>query len=88
MDVALDMTREKIENAYAASADCIVNACSFCHLQFDTGQTEINKKLGKSYNMPIIYYTQLLGLAMGFSPRELGLHQNFVSVEPLLAKIG
>ncbi|MCS7139445.1 MAG: CoB--CoM heterodisulfide reductase subunit B [Candidatus Nezhaarchaeota archaeon] len=88
IDVALDITREKIENAYASKADCIVNACSFCHLQFDLGQVEINKARNTSYSMPIIYYTQLLGLAMGFSPKELGLHQNFISVEPLLKKIG
>jgi len=88
LDVALHMTKEKIENAYASGADCIVNACSFCHLQFDTGQIEINKSYGTSFNMPIIYYTQLLGLAMGLSPEELGLHQNNVSVEPLLRKLG
>ena len=88
LDVALDMTREKVENAQAAGADCIVNACSFCHLQFDTGQTEVSKRLGKPYAMPVVYYTQLLGLAMGFSPREMGLHQNFISVEPLLKRIG
>jgi heterodisulfide reductase subunit B len=87
LDVALDMTREKVENAQAAGADCIVNACSFCHLQFDTGQTEISKKLGKPYAMPVVYYTQLLGLAIGLSARELGLHQNFISVEPLLKKV-
>ncbi|MHC1628814.1 MAG: CoB--CoM heterodisulfide reductase subunit B [Candidatus Nezhaarchaeales archaeon] len=87
LEVALDMTREKIESAYASNVDCIVNACSFCHLQFDFGQTEINKACNTSYSMPVVYYTQLLGLAMGFSPKELGLQQNFINVEPLLKKL-
>ena len=87
LEVALDMTREKIESAYASNVDCIVSACSFCHLQFDFGQTEINRACNTSYSIPIIYYTQLLGLAMGLNPKELGLHQNFISVEPLLKKL-
>jgi heterodisulfide reductase subunit B len=71
-----------------ANADCIVNVCSFCHLQFEVSQAQINKELGeKKYQLPVLYYTQLLGLAMGLDPNQLGLHKHVVNTQPLLDKI-
>ena len=46
LDVTLDYTKEKLDNMTAAGVDAIVNVCPFCHLQFDVGQTEVNKKYG------------------------------------------
>ena len=88
LDIALDMTREKLENAKQADADCMVTPCAFCHLQLDRGQIEIRDKMGITFNMPILHYAQLLGLALGLKPEELGLFNNAISVEPVLAKLG
>ncbi|MFW9896019.1 MAG: CoB--CoM heterodisulfide reductase subunit B [Candidatus Thorarchaeota archaeon] len=99
-EISLDFTREKLENMRAAGADAIVTVCPFCHLQFDLGQIEINKifkdRIEEPFNIPVIYYTQLLGLALGMSPEEVGLVKNkelsgvppFISIEPFLTKIG
>ena len=86
--VSVDIAKEKLDNLIEAEVDCIVNVCSFCHLQYETAQVQLNKELGeKRYNIPVLYYTQLLGLAMDFDPTELGLNKHVVDTQPLLDKI-
>ncbi len=89
LEVALDYTREKVENMLKAGADCTLNICPFCHLQFDRGQVEIREKLGTSLNLPVVHWMQLAAMCMGLAkPREVGLHGHLISVEPLLKKLG
>lgn len=88
IEIALDTTREKLTNMISAGVDCVVNPCASCHLEFDRGQVEIGHAFGNSFNLPVLYYTQLLGLALGFNPRDLGLHRQNISVDPVLNKIG
>jgi heterodisulfide reductase subunit B len=87
LDVALDMAAEKIDNVITAGADCLVTPCAFCHLQFDRGQVELNEKFGKKYQLPIVFVTQLAGLALGMDAKELGFYDNAISTESLLKKI-
>ncbi len=86
--LSYDIAKEKLDILNEAGVDCIVDVCSFCHLQYETAQAQLNKELGeKRYQIPVIYYTQLLGLAMGLKPTELGLDNHVVSTKPLLEKI-
>ncbi len=78
-DVALDFTVEKLENIQRVGVDAITNVCPFCHLQLDQGQMEIESRLGRKFEIPVVYYTQLLGLAQGFTPEELGIYMNKTS---------
>ncbi|MFX1503832.1 MAG: CoB--CoM heterodisulfide reductase subunit B [Promethearchaeota archaeon] len=99
-EISLDFTREKLTNMRAAGAEAIITVCPFCHLQFDLGQIEINKifkdDIEAPFNIPVIYYTQLLGLALGMNPEEVGLIKDkelsgvppFISIDPFLTKIG
>ncbi len=87
VDLALDIANEKLYNMTQADADVIVNVCPFCQLQLDRGQVEIKEKFGDSYDLPVLHYNQLLGIAQGMNPEELGLDAHEISVEPLLAKI-
>ena len=86
-DTSLDMAKEKLQNIKNAGVDCMVTPCAFCHLQYDRGQIDIQNKFGIAFNIPVLHYVQLLGLAIGFQPEKLGLHNNAVSVESILKKI-
>jgi heterodisulfide reductase subunit B len=70
---SLEWTRQKLVSAIEAGCDCMVHPCAFCHLQLDRGQGEMNKMFGTTFNFPILFATQFLGLAMGFSQTECGL---------------
>lgn len=87
IEYALDMTNEKLRNMQEVGVDVIVDICPFCHLQFDRGQLEISEKFGDKYDIPVLHYAQLLGLAQGMSPEELGLDAHVVKVDALLDKI-
>lgn len=84
---SLDITNEKLTNMVEAGADAVVDLCPFCQLQFDRGQIEIEEKFGIKYNMPVFHYAELLGLAQGMSPAELGLDLHAISTEPFLKKV-
>jgi heterodisulfide reductase subunit B len=84
---SLEMLEHKLSCIQEANVDCIVNACPFCHLQFDRGQLAVNEKFGTNYSIPVLHYSQLLGLALGFSPDKLGIEQNAVQNPEFLAKI-
>ncbi len=86
-DESLEMLEHKLDCIRKAGVDCIVNACPFCHLQFDRGQIAVNEKFGTDYSIPVLHYSQLLGLALGFSPDQLGIEQNAVQNIEFLAKI-
>jgi heterodisulfide reductase subunit B2 len=87
LDTSLQMVMNKLEHMKAAGVDCIIDACPFCHLQFDVGQTEIKKKFNKVYDIPVVHYSQLLGLAMGLPLSELGIDQNLIVNEEFNKKI-
>ncbi|MFQ5831544.1 MAG: CoB--CoM heterodisulfide reductase subunit B [Candidatus Thorarchaeota archaeon] len=88
MAMSVDFAREKLDNMSAAGIDCIINVCSFCHLQFELSQPQLNKEINEErYQIPVLYYTQLLGLALGLDPKDLGLHKNVVDTQPLLNKM-
>jgi len=73
-----------IDMARAAGAECIVVACPMCQISLDVRQADMEKLLGRKYDMPVIYLTQLLGLALGMSPRELGFDRLMVDPAAVL----
>jgi heterodisulfide reductase subunit B len=87
LDKSLEMLNHKLSRIKGAQVDCIVNACPFCHLQFDGGQVEIKEKLGIEYKIPVLHYTQLLGLAFGYQPDELGIDLNLITNKEFFEKL-
>jgi heterodisulfide reductase subunit B len=86
--VVLKLSGDILASAKAAGADCLMVACPLCHGNLDIRQKEIEAGFGTSYNMPVFYVTQLLGLACGLSPGKLGLESMIVSPLPLLKEKG
>jgi len=84
---SLDITNEKMINLREVQADALTEVCPFCQLQFDRGQIEIKDKFGVNWDFPILHYNELLGLAQGMSPQELGLELHGISCEPFLQKV-
>jgi len=87
-DVAFDLTKKLLDEAKSLGADCIVLACPLCDTNLELRQPDIEKKYNVSYNLPIIYITELIGLALGIKPGKLGLEKHLVSTKPLLKKLG
>ena len=84
---ALTMASDKVEAMRAAGADCLVTVCPACFEQFDLGQVEIKRKLGKDLRLPTFHYLQLLALAQCEDASSLGLKRHHIDVAPALAKI-
>ncbi len=86
-EVALDMMRRIFKNASDNRADMIVTLCPMCQFNLDAYQDAVNKKYGTKYNLPILYFTQVIGVALGIPEKELGIGKEIVSAKAALAKI-
>lgn len=84
-DNALHMARLKLRELKAIGADALVLCCPSCFLQFDNNQFLMEKE-GEKFGIPVIYYTELLGLALAHSPEELGMNLHRVDTEPFIRK--
>jgi len=83
-NVALQLTREKLNHIKIVGAQALITVCPSCHLMFDVNQSRIERTFNENYNLPVLHYTQLLGLAMGMSPDELAIKENRVDASKLL----
>jgi heterodisulfide reductase subunit B len=78
--IPLYLARGKLRNAKEAGADAMVTLCPACHQVFDVNQRSVERQFQETYNLPILHYPQLLGLAMNIAPEELAL--NDLRVKP------
>lgn len=84
---SFQMAGSHIQEAIAAGADCLVTPCPLCHLNLDSRQPEVERVVGRSLKLPVLHLPQLLGLALGLSPKQLGLNHHIVSVQGILQKL-
>ncbi len=76
--VMLKMSSDILLNAKNAGANCIVTACPMCHFNLDARQPDIESYSNARIGLPVLYFTQLIGLAFGLTPKQLGLNRNCV----------
>jgi heterodisulfide reductase subunit B len=82
-DAALKLTAEILQSAEENDADCIATTCPLCQMNLEAYQKKINKIFGTSFNMPILFFTQILGIAFGLPNKELGIEKNFYECKKL-----
>lgn len=89
-DTVARLSGKIVLEAVERQAEAIVVACPMCQSNLDMRRPEINKATGKKLDIPVIYITQLLGLAVGLGKKELGLQRHFVPfrLEPVIKEAG
>jgi heterodisulfide reductase subunit B len=86
-DIVCELSDRIFQNAKEVGADMISVPCTFCHLNLDARQEEIEKRFEKEYKIPILYFTQLLALALGVPQSELMLDKHFIASDKVLEKV-
>ena len=77
-EASLRQAGRHLGDAVDAEADCLVTPCPLCHLNLDLQQPLAERIAGRPLNMPVLHLPQLLGLAFGLEPKELGMNRHVV----------
>lgn len=77
-EASLAQAGRHLGDAKDADADCLVTPCPLCHLNLDLQQPLAAKQVGRKLDMPVLHLPQLVGLALGLSPKEIGLQRHVV----------
>lgn len=83
-EAALTLVRNLLQSAVNSEADVIATACPLCQTNLECYQTQVNKEFGTDFKIPIMYFTQLMGLAMGLPTKKLGIGTEFISTDRIL----
>lgn len=83
---AFELQRRLLQSAVEYEADMILCMCPMCQLNLDAYQSRVNGMFGTNYRMPIIYFTQLVGIAFGLEPKKVGFGKELVAALPVLNK--
>ena len=81
---ALDMVHNLLQDAVKHEADVIATICPMCNVNLELYQNNVNREYGTQFSIPVMYFTQLLGLALGITPGRLGVGKELVSAAPML----
>jgi heterodisulfide reductase subunit B len=87
-DTAFELIRRLISSADDYEADVIVALCPMCQMNLDAFQGQVNGHFHTNYHLPILFFTQLMGLAFGEKPEKLGFGSEFVSAHEAMKRIG
>jgi heterodisulfide reductase subunit B len=83
---ALSMVRNLLQSAVQAQAAVIATACPLCQVNLECYQKQVNREFGTDFSVPVLYFTQLLGVALGIPDKRLGIGMELVSAAPVLSE--
>jgi heterodisulfide reductase subunit B len=86
-DTALAIAKSKLDHIQVTDADGLVVICPFCDIMYEINQRSIERQFDVTYRLPVLYYPQLLGLALGFTPEELGFRLNRVKANRIIRQL-
>lgn len=86
-NIAVKMVAKNVKDASDHLADCMVTPCPLCHMNLDIYQRRAEAAANGPLNLPILHLPQLVGLAFGFSPKQMGLHRHLVPTTPIEDKL-
>jgi heterodisulfide reductase subunit B len=81
---AFELHRRLLQSAADQRADMILCMCPMCQLNLDAYQSRVNGHFNTSFRIPIVFFTQLIGIAFGIGPERLGFGKEIVPAEPVL----
>jgi len=87
-DIVLKLSNDILREAKEAGANVIAVTCPLCQANLDGRQSQIEETYKTHYRIPILYITQLMGLAFGAFPKEVGIHKLITSPQEVLGSIG
>jgi heterodisulfide reductase subunit B2 len=85
--VVVDLSSQILADAKAAGAEAIVAGCPMCHSNLDMRQITIRQRTGATYNLPVVYLSELVGLAAGLAPKDLGLDRHFIDAMGIASRL-
>jgi heterodisulfide reductase subunit B len=87
-ETAYELIRRLVASADHYQADIMTTVCPMCQMNLDAYQAETNRFFGTNYQMPIVFFTQLMGLAFGLEAKDLGFGLELTSAKKALERIG
>ena len=84
--LALELIAKIFDSALSNGAECLITPCPLCQTNLDAYQRRVNQKFKTNFNLPVLFFTQLMGVAFGLSDEDLGLKTCIVPAERVLAK--
>jgi heterodisulfide reductase subunit B len=85
--IALAMAKEKLDYIKSKAVDALVSICPFCSIMYEDNQRKIESMFNVTYNLPVLFYPQVLGLALGLDKKQLGFRLNKIKADKLLEKL-
>ena len=86
-EAALNMVYILLQSAVDRGASVIATACPLCQVNLECYQQQVNQEYGTNFSIPVLYFTQLVGLAFGIPPKRLGIGKELVSTKEVLSYI-
>lgn len=83
-EAAFQLILELLQNVQQSEADVIATACPLCQTNLECYQMQINQEYGTNFKIPVLYFTQLIGLSLGIPTKKLGIGSEFVSAERIV----